>query len=61
MILEASYCCAWCAEWVEGSFDPGQGRQSEYVEDCQVCCRPNLLRCQHDPRTRQVRIHAERM
>ncbi|MDQ3137761.1 MAG: CPXCG motif-containing cysteine-rich protein [Gemmatimonadota bacterium] len=24
----------------EIGLDPGSGRHQEYVEDCQVCCRP---------------------
>ncbi|MDQ3222213.1 MAG: CPXCG motif-containing cysteine-rich protein [Gemmatimonadota bacterium] len=24
----------------EIALDPGSGSQQEYVEDCQVCCRP---------------------
>ncbi len=44
MLLDASYACAACGEVVETTVDPSQGSRQEYVEDCQVCCRPNVLR-----------------
>ncbi len=32
--------CPYCGEAVEISLDPGSGSTQEYVEDCEVCCRP---------------------
>ena len=32
--------CPYCGEANEIALDPGSGTQQEYVEDCQVCCRP---------------------
>ena len=32
--------CPYCGETVELLLDPGGGRLQEYVEDCEVCCRP---------------------
>jgi hypothetical protein len=32
--------CPCCGEPVEITLDPGSGTRQEYVEDCQVCCRP---------------------
>jgi hypothetical protein len=37
---EATVVCPWCGEANEIGLDPGSGRRQEYVEDCQVCCRP---------------------
>jgi hypothetical protein len=37
---EATVLCPYCGELNEIGLDPGGGRQQEYVEDCQVCCRP---------------------
>lgn len=37
---EASVSCPYCGEPVEIGLDPGGGAEQEYVEDCQVCCRP---------------------
>ena len=36
----ASVRCPYCGEINEIALDPGSGSQQEYVEDCQVCCRP---------------------
>lgn len=32
--------CPYCGEIVSITFDPAGGARQEYVEDCQVCCRP---------------------
>jgi len=37
---EAEVTCPYCGETVEIALDPGGGTEQEYVEDCQVCCRP---------------------
>jgi len=42
--METSYYCQFCGEENDLVIDPGGGVSQEYVEDCQVCCRPNLLR-----------------
>ena len=42
------YQCAGCGQWNETTVDPSGGRRQEYVEDCQVCCKPNLLRAEWD-------------
>lgn len=38
--LDADVACPWCGEVVSVRLDPGGGPAQEYVEDCQVCCRP---------------------
>lgn len=35
--------CPACGEPLELAIDPSAGSQA-YVEDCQVCCRPMLVR-----------------
>jgi hypothetical protein len=35
--------CPYCGEAVELVVDPGGGSVQEYVEDCEVCCRPMQL------------------
>lgn len=37
---EATVLCPYCGEINEIGLDPGGGRVQEYIEDCQVCCRP---------------------
>jgi len=38
--MGAIVSCPYCGEPNEIGLDPGSGEQQEYVEDCQVCCRP---------------------
>jgi hypothetical protein len=40
--------CPYCGESVELLFDPGGGASQEYVEDCEVCCRPWSVRVAFD-------------
>jgi hypothetical protein len=40
--------CPYCAEEVEITLDPGGGTEQEYVEDCEVCCRPWQLHVTFD-------------
>lgn len=44
VLIPADYLCPHCAQTSETSVDPSQGASQSYVEDCQVCCRPLLLR-----------------
>jgi transposase-like protein len=37
---DATVTCPHCGEVNVISLDPGSGASQEYVEDCQVCCRP---------------------
>jgi len=37
--------CPYCWETLEISVDPSVDSQ-EYVEDCQVCCQPIVIRAQ---------------
>jgi DNA replicative helicase MCM subunit Mcm2 (Cdc46/Mcm family) len=39
----ASYSCAHCGESMVIEVDPSAGSEQEYVEDCQICCSPNVL------------------
>ncbi|MBN6151311.1 CPXCG motif-containing cysteine-rich protein [Xanthomonas sp. AmX2] len=34
--------CPYCGEWIDLALDPSAGAQ-QYVEDCQVCCKPMLI------------------
>lgn len=42
-MAEAVYQCAGCGQWNETFVDESAGRAQQYVEDCQICCKPNLL------------------
>ena len=37
---EAVVTCPHCGETMTMLLDPAGGQTQEYVEDCQVCCRP---------------------
>jgi len=40
--------CPYCGEPNDIALDPGSGASQEYVEDCQVCCRPWRVRVTYD-------------
>jgi len=42
-MIDAEYFCAYCGEANGTTVDPSAGRRQSYVEDCQTCCRPNVL------------------
>jgi hypothetical protein len=44
MLLPMSFVCPHCCQSNESAVDPSQGELQSYVEDCQVCCRPLVLR-----------------
>jgi hypothetical protein len=46
--MNAGFQCAGCGEWNETTVDEFAGRRQTYVEDCQVCCKPNLLHIEYD-------------
>ncbi len=55
---EAAYTCPSCGEEIVIPIDLAAGESQEYVEDCPVCCRPNVIRVQVDRRGR-VSVSAE--
>ena len=40
---EASYTCDACGEDIVVLIDLSAGKSQEYVEDCPVCCRSNVI------------------
>jgi hypothetical protein len=55
---EATYTCEACGEEIVVPIDLAAGVSQDYVEDCPVCCRPNVIHVRVDRRGR-VRIRAE--
>ena len=49
MQSEAAYDCPSCGEEIVVPIDPSAGAVQEYVEDCPVCCHPNLITLHIDP------------
>ncbi len=45
---EASYICDACGEEIVVPLDISQGTSQEYVEDCPVCCRANVVHVEID-------------
>jgi len=41
--LEGTYFCGSCGEPIVIPIDPSAGEEQEYVEDCPLCCRPNVI------------------
>lgn len=58
-MAEAAYQCAGCGQWNDTFVDESAGRIQQYVEDCQVCCKPNLLDVRWSEAEGRFLIHAE--
>jgi hypothetical protein len=57
--MGSGYVCAGCGEWNDTTVDESAGKRQRYVEDCQVCCKPNVLRIQWDHDLQEFVIEAE--
>jgi hypothetical protein len=55
---EASYTCDACGEQIVVPLDLSAGKSQQYVEDCPVCCRPNLIHVEVDE-DGEARVWAE--
>jgi len=55
---EADYICDACGEEIVIPIDPSAGSNQAYVEDCPVCCNPNLIHVEITPEG-EIRIWAE--
>ena len=45
---DADVLCPYCGETISLTLDPGGGSHQEYVEDCEVCCRPWHVHVDYD-------------
>ena len=54
-----TYQCAVCGEENETFVEFAAGSRQTYVEDCAICCRPNVLRVQVDELNNQISIEAD--
>ena len=57
--VEAAYVCDSCGEEIVVPIDVSAGSSQEYVEDCPVCCCPNVVRVEVDE-DGEVRVWASR-
>ena len=55
----SEYICAYCGESNLTFVDLSAGSQQSYVEDCQVCCQPNVLYLYVDVETLDIEINSE--
>jgi len=55
---ETEYICDSCGEPIVVPVDLSAGCSQEYVEDCPVCCRANVIRIEIDV-TGEVRASSE--
>ncbi len=59
METTATFYCAFCGEPNLTFVDLSAGMTQSYVEDCQVCCRPNVLYITVDEDTLEVDIQSD--
>jgi hypothetical protein len=57
--MALGFQCAGCGEWNETTVDSSAGHCQEYVEDCQVCCKPNVLSVSWDGELEEFLISSE--
>lgn len=43
------FVCAYCGEMNEVFVDRTASKRQQFTEDCEVCCRPNLVSIYLDP------------
>ncbi len=53
------FWCAWCFQPNEIDVDLTAGKDQVFVEDCEVCCRPNTLHVRYDDDTLLVEVAVE--
>ncbi|HXX65432.1 MAG TPA: CPXCG motif-containing cysteine-rich protein [Bacteroidota bacterium] len=59
MEIETTFLCLYCHEVNVTLVDASGGLHQEYIEDCQVCCRPNLLHVTIDGTLEAAKIRTE--
>lgn len=48
MLDQAEYTCPSCGEPIVIPIDPTAGDAQRYVEDCPICCNPNVIHVRID-------------
>ena len=59
MPYAAGFQCAGCGEYNKIVVDETGGSRQQYVEDCQVCCKPNVLTMRWNASDEEYDINAE--
>jgi len=55
-VFSAQVQCPYCWEEIDVLID-NCGEDQQYIEDCQVCCRPVGFKITIDAQTRQLQIN----
>ena len=55
----ADFSCAYCGEPNTTFVDISAGFSQSCVEDCQVCCQPNVLYVEIDEETLDIEINSD--
>ncbi len=56
---ECAYICPTCGESIVIPLDPSAGAEQQYVEDCPVCCHPNIIHVEFFEEDQPPRVWAE--
>ena len=56
---EGAYICPTCGEQIIIPLDRSAGSVQEYVEDCPVCCNPNVVHLEFFDDGESPRVWAE--
>jgi Cysteine-rich CPXCG len=56
---DGAYVCPSCGERIVIPLDPSAGSEQQYVEDCPVCCNPNMIHVEFFPDPDPPRVWAE--
>ena len=56
---QGSYVCPTCGEQIVIPLDASGGSDQTYVEDCPVCCNPNVIHVEFDPAWDVPRVWAD--
>jgi hypothetical protein len=51
--MDQIFMCASCGEENDILLDPSEGDKQEMVQDCSVCCRPNVIRARFNDHTNE--------
>jgi hypothetical protein len=58
--MASGFQCSYCGEWNVNEVDESAGMTQQYVEDCEVCCQPNILTVQFDRTQEEFVVRAQR-
>lgn len=59
MQTSGQYFCTSCGVVNHTAVDLSAGIHQSYVEDCEICCRPNVLHISMNRDTEEIEIQAE--